>query len=164
MLKVTLIPGRPPRGRRNCNGMPGATIEYEPAESRTAMYGGNSNWRGPVWFPINYLVVRALLQYDQFFGPEFTIEYPTGSGQPLALRDIAGDIADRLISTWLPGADGRRPVYGGVELMQTDPAWKESLVLRVLPWRHRRRPRGHASDRLDGPGRRSVARPRPSSL
>ncbi len=128
MLKVTLIPGRPPRGRRNCNGMPGATIEYEPAESRTAMYGGNSNWRGPVWFPINYLVVRALLQYDQFFGPEFTIEYPTGSGQPLALRDIAGDIADRLISTWLPGADGRRPVYGGVELMQTDPAWKDNLL------------------------------------
>jgi hypothetical protein len=109
-------------------GMPGATIEYEPAESRTAMYGGNSNWRGPVWFPINYLVVRALLQYDQFFGPEFTIEYPTGSGQRLALRDIAGDLADRLISIWLPGPDGRRPVYGGVELMQTDPAWKDNLL------------------------------------
>jgi hypothetical protein len=92
------------------------------------MYGGNSNWRGPVWFPINYLVVRALLQYDQFFGPEFTIEYPTGSGQPLALRDIAGDLADRLISIWLPGPDGRRPVYGGVELMQTDPAWKDNLL------------------------------------
>jgi hypothetical protein len=68
-------------------GMPGATIEYEPAESRTAMYGGNSNWRGPVWFPINYLVIRAFLQYDQFFGPEFTIEYPTGSGEQLPLRD-----------------------------------------------------------------------------
>ena len=109
-------------------GMPGATIEYEPAESHTAMYGGNSNWRGPVWFPINYLVIRALLQYDQFFGPEFTIEYPTGSGQRLALRDIAGDLADRLISIWLPGPDGRRPVYGGVELMQTDPAWKDNLL------------------------------------
>jgi hypothetical protein len=109
-------------------GMPGATIEYEPAESSTAMYGGNSNWRGPVWFPINYLVIRSLLQYDQFFGPEFMIEYPTGSGQYLALSDIAGDLADRLISIWLPGPDGKRPVYGGVELMQTDPAWKDNLL------------------------------------
>jgi hypothetical protein len=109
-------------------GMPGATIEYEPAESHTAMYGGNSNWRGPVWFPMNYLVVRALLQYDQFFGPDFTVEYPTGSGQHVTLRDVAGDLADRLISIWLPGPDGRRPVYGGVELMQTDPAWKDNLL------------------------------------
>ncbi|HTF41726.1 MAG TPA: hypothetical protein VK754_14170, partial [Propionibacteriaceae bacterium] len=109
-------------------GMPGATIKYEPAESSTAMYGGNSNWRGPVWFPINYLVIRALLQYDQFFGPEFTIEYPTGSGRQLSLGNIAGDLADRLISIWLPGPDGRRPLYGGVELLQTDPAWKDNLV------------------------------------
>jgi hypothetical protein len=109
-------------------GVPGATIEYEPPESHTAMYGGNSNWRGPVWFPINYLVIRALLQYDQFFEPEFTIEYPTGSGQQLSLRDIAGDLSDRLISIWLPGLDGRRPVYGGVERMQTDPAWKDNLL------------------------------------
>ena len=109
-------------------GMPGAIIKYEPAESSTAMYGGNSNWRGPVWFPINYLVIRALLQYDQFFGPEFTIEYPTGSGRQLSLGNIAGDLADRLVSIWLPGPDGRRPLYGGVELMQTDPAWKDNLV------------------------------------
>jgi hypothetical protein len=109
-------------------GMPGATIEYEPAESHTAMYGGNSNWRGPVWFPINYLIIRALMQYDQFFGSEFTIEYPTGSGRHLALRDIAGDLSDRLVSIWLPGSDGRRPVYGGVELLQTDPAWKDNLL------------------------------------
>ena len=108
-------------------GMAGATIEYEPAESHTAMYGGNSNWRGPVWFPINYLVIRSLLQYDQFFGPEFTIEYPTGSGRKLALRDVADDLANRLISIWLPNPDGRRPVYGGVELLQTDPAWKDNL-------------------------------------
>ena len=108
-------------------GMPGATIEYEPAESHTAMYGGNSNWRGPIWFPINYLVIRSLLQYDQFFGPEFTVEYPTGSGRKLALRDVADDLANRLISIWLPDPDGRRPVYGGVELLQTDPAWKDNL-------------------------------------
>ena len=72
---------------------------------------------------------EPLLQYDQFFGPDFTIEYPTGSGQPVTLRDIAGDLADRLISIWLPGPDGRRPVYGGVELMQTDPAWKDNLLV-----------------------------------
>jgi hypothetical protein len=109
-------------------GMPGATIRYEPAESHTAMYGGNSNWRGPVWFPVNYLVIRALLQYDQFTGPDFTIEYPTGSGQRLSLREVAGDLADRLVSIWLPGSDGRRPVYGGVERLQSDPAWKDNLL------------------------------------
>ena len=109
-------------------GMPDAAIEYEPAESRTAMYGGNSNWRGPVWFPVNYLVIRALLQYDQFFGPDFTIEYPSRSGQQMTLRAVAGDLADRLVSIWLPGPDGRRPVYGSVERLQTDPAWKDNLL------------------------------------
>jgi len=108
--------------------MPAASIEYEPAESRTAMYGGNSNWRGPVWFPVNYLIIRALLQYDQFLGPDFTIEYPTGSGRQLTLRAIAGDLTDRLVSIWLPGPDGRRPVYGGVDRLQTDPAWKDNLL------------------------------------
>ncbi len=109
-------------------GMPDATIEYEPAESRTAMYGGNSNWRGPVWFPVNYLVIRALLQYDQFFGPDFTLEYPTRSGRQLTLRDIAADLSNRLVSIWLPGKDGRRPVYGGVDRLQKDPAWKDNLL------------------------------------
>jgi mannosylglycerate hydrolase MGH1-like protein/glycosyl hydrolase family 63 len=109
-------------------GMPTARIEYEPAESRTAMYGGNSNWRGPVWFPVNYLIIRALLQYDQFLGPDVTIEYPTRSGQQLTLRAIAGDLTDRLVSIWLPGPDGRRPVYGGADRLQTDPAWKDNLL------------------------------------
>jgi hypothetical protein len=108
--------------------MPAALIEYEPAESRTGLYGGNSNWRGPVWFPINYLVIRALLQYDQFFGAEFTLEYPTGSNRYLPLRDIAGDLADRLTSIWLPGSDGRRPVYGDVDILQSDEAWKDNLL------------------------------------
>ena len=81
-----------------------------------------------MWFPVNYLVIRALLQYDQFLGPDFTIEYPTGSGQQLTLREIAGDLADRLVGIWLPGPDGRRPVYGGVEKLQTDPAWKDNLL------------------------------------
>jgi hypothetical protein len=109
-------------------GLPDATIAYEPAESSTAMYGGNSNWRGPVWFPINYLIIRELLQYDEFLGPDFTMEYPTGSGRRASLRDIAGDLSDRLVGIWLPGADGRRPVYGGVDKLQTDPAWKDNLL------------------------------------
>jgi hypothetical protein len=109
-------------------GLPTAVIQYEPAESRTAMYGGNSNWRGPVWLPVNYLIIRALLQYDQFVGPDFTVEYPTRSGQHLTLREIAGDLTDRLVSIWLPGPDGRRPVYGGVDLLQNDPAWKDNLL------------------------------------
>ncbi|HEY5879703.1 MAG TPA: glucosidase [Nakamurella sp.] len=109
-------------------GLPDATIVYEPAESSTPMYGGNSNWRGPVWFPINYLIIRELLQYDEFLGPDYTMEYPTGSGRRASLREIAGDLSDRLIGIWLPGADGRRPVYGGVDRLQTDPAWKDNLL------------------------------------
>jgi len=91
------------------------------------MYGGNSNWRGPVWFPVNYIVIRALLQYDRFFGPTFTVEYPTGSGKRLTLREVAGDLAERLIGIWLPDHDGRRPVYGGMERFQTDPDWRDNL-------------------------------------
>ena len=109
-------------------GVPGATIRYEPAESSSAMYGGNSNWRGPVWFPINYLVIRELLQYDQFLGADFTLEYPTGSGRMLSLRDIAGDLSDRLVGIWLPDLDGRRPVYGSAQKPQTDPAWRNNLL------------------------------------
>jgi hypothetical protein len=108
-------------------GMPDAVIDYEPAESRTAMYGGNSNWRGPVWFPVNYVVIRALLQYDQFFGPDLTVEYPTGSGKHLTLREIAGDLADRLVAIWLPDDEGHRPVFGGIERFQQDPAWRDNL-------------------------------------
>jgi hypothetical protein len=108
-------------------GLPDAVIDYQPAESRTPMYGGNSNWRGPVWFPTNYLAIRAFLQYDQFVAGEVRVEYPTGSGQERTLREIAQDIADRLVAIWLPDASGRRPVNGGTELFQTDPAWRDNL-------------------------------------
>lgn len=108
--------------------LPDATIEYQPAESRTSMYGGNSNWRGPVWFPINYLAIRSLLQYDLFVGGEAVTEYPTGSGERRTLREIAQDLADRLVSIWLPDASGRRPVYGGMQRFQDDPAWKDNLL------------------------------------
>jgi hypothetical protein len=105
-----------------------ASVDYEPAESTTAMFGGNSNWRGPVWFPLNYLVISALERYHRFFGDEVTIEYPTGSGQQLTLDLVARDLSDRLISIFTRGPDGRRPCFGGTELLQQDPAWRDNLV------------------------------------
>ena len=105
-----------------------ATIDYEPAESTTPMFGGNSNWRGPVWFPVNYLVVSVLERYHQFFGEDLTIEYPTGSGRQLTLDLIARDLQDRLISIFTRGPDGRRACFGGTELLQQDPAWHDNLV------------------------------------
>ena len=73
-------------------------------------------------------MIRALLQYDQFFGSDFTVEYPTGSGRRCTLREVAGDLADRLVSIWLPGPDGRRPVYGGLDVFRDDPAWRDNLL------------------------------------
>jgi len=109
-------------------GVPGAWIDYEPAESTTSMFGGNSNWRGPIWMPLNYLAIRQFVIYGHFFGDDFKLEYPTGSGEGRSFGQIAQDLADRIISIWLPGPDGRRPLYGGVERLQTDPAWKDNLV------------------------------------
>jgi hypothetical protein len=105
-----------------------ASIDYEPAESTTAMFGGNSNWRGPVWFPLNYLMVSVLERYHRFYGDDFTIEYPTGSGRQLSLDKVAADLQDRLISLFTRGPDGRRPCFGGTELMQTNPAWRDNLI------------------------------------
>jgi hypothetical protein len=109
-------------------GLPGAVIDYEPAESTTSMYGGNSNWRGPIWMPTNYLVVRSLLLYDEFLGSDFTVEYPTGSGQKRTVREVADDLADRLVGIWLPDESGRRPVFGGQRLFAEDPAWRDNLL------------------------------------
>jgi len=105
-----------------------ASVDYEPAESTTPLFGGNSNWRGPVWFPLNYLVISALERYHRFFGDDFTIEYPTGSGNQLTLDKVAADLQDRLISIFTRGPDGRRPCFGGTSLLQDDPAWRDNLV------------------------------------
>jgi hypothetical protein len=110
------------------DGVPGATIDYQPAESRTNMFGGNSNWRGPVWMPLNYLAIRSFVNMHRFLGDEFTVEYPTGSGTERTLADIAQDLADRLVAIWLPDTDARRPVYGGTARLQEDPAWRDNLM------------------------------------
>ena len=104
-----------------------ATIDYEPAESTTAMFGGNSNWRGPLWFPVNFLVIGALERYQRFFEDSFKMEYPTRSGHMLTLGEIAHDLRQRLTSIFLVDDDGRRPCFGGTERFQTDPAWKDNL-------------------------------------
>jgi hypothetical protein len=103
-------------------------VGYLPAESDTGMFGGNSNWRGPVWFPINIMLIRALLNLYAFFGDGFTVECPTGSGQKCTLFEVARDLSDRLISTFLRGSDGRRPVHGGQQILQNDPHWRDLLL------------------------------------
>ena len=89
------------------------------------MFGGNSNWRGPVWFPINYLLVLALHRIDQYFGDGLLLEYPTGSGQRRRLADVADDLSRRLVAIFLDDDHGRRPVFGATKLFQDDPAWHD---------------------------------------
>ena len=100
-------------------------VSYVAAESDSGMFGGNSNWRGPVWMPVNGLIIRALLQYYTYYGDDFTIECPTGSGRRMTLYEVANELAQRLASIFLRDADGRRPVYGGTEKFQTDPHWRD---------------------------------------
>ena len=103
-------------------------VQYEPAESSTRMFGGNSNWRGPVWFPINVLVSRALLQHYRYYGDELKVECPTGSGTLMTLAEVTQELSRRLVATFLRGSEGRRPVYGGTTMFQDDPHWRD-LVL-----------------------------------
>jgi hypothetical protein len=103
-------------------------VNYLPAESDTGMFGGNSNWRGPIWMPVNALLIRALLQFYLYYGDNFKIECPTGSGKLMNLFEVAREIANRLERIFLRDKSGRRPVYGGTEKFQTDPQWKDYLL------------------------------------
>ena len=103
-------------------------VEYVPAESDSGMFGGNSNWRGPVWMPVNVLIIRALMQYYLYYGDNFKIECPTGSGNYMNLFEVSKEISERLVRIFLPDEQGRRPVYGGTEKFQTDPHWKDHIL------------------------------------
>jgi hypothetical protein len=100
-------------------------VDYEPAESSTGLFGGNSNWRGPIWFPINYLLIEALQKFDHFYGPSLQVECPTGSASRATLWEVATELSRRLTRIFLRGPDGRRPVHGGVAMFQTDPHWRD---------------------------------------
>jgi hypothetical protein len=102
-------------------------VDYEPAESTTNQFGGNSNWRGPVWFPVNYLFIQALYRYSRYYGDDLKVEHPVGSGRQLTLVEVAEDITRRLVSLFLPGPDGRRPVHGDYKILQDDPAWRDLI-------------------------------------
>jgi hypothetical protein len=103
-------------------------VSYLPAESDTDMFGGNSNWRGPIWMPVNALILRALVQLYAYYGDEFTVECPTGSGRHMNLYQVAEEIGRRLANIFLQDKDGRRPVYGGTRKFQEDPHWRDCLL------------------------------------
>jgi hypothetical protein len=103
-------------------------LDYEPAESQSGLFGGNSNWRGPVWMPINYLIIEALQKFDYYFGPSFTVECPVGSGNQLTLWEVASELSRRLYGIFLPDEKGNRPVYGEIQKFQSDPHWKDLLL------------------------------------
>ncbi|HVI84429.1 MAG TPA: glucosidase, partial [bacterium] len=103
-------------------------VRYLPAESDSDMFGGNSNWRGPIWMPMNALIIRALLQYFSYYGESFKVECPAGSGRLMTLFEVAREIATRLTRIFLRDEHGRRPVYGGTEVFQTDPHWRDYVL------------------------------------
>jgi len=111
----------------NVNGLE-HRVDYQPAESKSGLFGGNSNWRGPIWFPMNFLLVEALQKFHHYHGDGFKVEFPTGSGNMLTLAEVAAEISRRLSRIFLRGDDARRPVAGSLELFQNDPHWKD-LVL-----------------------------------
>jgi hypothetical protein len=103
-------------------------VDYEPAEASTGLFGGNSNWRGPIWFPVNYLLIESLQKFHYYLGNDYKVEFPTGSGRMMTLRDVAAELSRRLTRIFLRDENDRRPVHGGTEKFQTDPHWR-NLVL-----------------------------------
>src|SRR6185437_12966590 len=109
-------------------GGQGYRVNYLPSESDTGMFGGNSNWRGPIWMPVNILLIRALLQYYLYYGDKFKVECPTGSGRMMNLYEVSKEIESRLSNIFLRDKNGRRAVYGGTEKFQTDPHWRDHIL------------------------------------
>jgi hypothetical protein len=104
------------------------TVRYQPAESTTGLFGGNSNWRGPIWFPLNFLMIETLQKYHHYYGDDFQVEYPQGSGHQANLKEVANDLSRRLIRLFLRDSSGRRPFYGDETLFQDDPHWRDHLL------------------------------------
>jgi hypothetical protein len=103
-------------------------VDYEPAESSTGLFGGNSNWRGPVWFPVNYLIIESLQKFHYFLGDGYQVECPVGSNRMIHLGEVANELSRRLTRIFLPGPDGRRPVFGGTDKFQQDPYWRDLIL------------------------------------
>jgi hypothetical protein len=104
------------------------SVRYEPAESSTGLFGGNSNWRGPIWFPVNFLIIESLQKFHHYLGDDYKVECPTGSGRMMTLWEVAAEISQRLTKIFLKGEDGRRPVYGAIEKFQSDPHWRDLIL------------------------------------
>jgi hypothetical protein len=104
------------------------TLRYEPAESCSGMFGGNSNWRGPIWFPINYLLIEALERYHHYYGDSLKVECPTGSGQMMNLSQVAAELAKRLASIFTLDSNGRRPCFGDNFRYASDPHWRDNVL------------------------------------
>lgn len=103
------------------------TVQYQPGESETALFGGNSNWRGPVWFPVNFLIVESLQKFYDYYGDEFQIECPTGSGKFLTIKEVATEVSRRLLRIFLPDKGGIRPAHNGHHRLSTDPHFRDHL-------------------------------------
>jgi hypothetical protein len=103
-------------------------VDYEPGESSSGLFGGNSNWRGPVWFPVNFLLVESLQKFHHYLGNDFKVEFPTASGNMKTLWDVAGELSRRVTSIFLRDEKGRRPVFGNIDKFQTDPHWRNLML------------------------------------
>ena len=104
------------------------SVGYRPAESDTGLFGGNSNWRGPIWFPVNYLIIESLQKFHHYYGDDFKVECPTGSGQFMTIRQVADELSNRLARIFLAGPDGKRPVFGQHPRLQTDENFRDHVL------------------------------------
>jgi len=103
-------------------------VEYEPAESSTGIFGGNSNWRGPIWFPVNFLLIESLQKFHHYLGDDFRVEFPTGSGHQLTLSEVATELSRRLTRMFLRDGNGRRPIFGAQDKLQNDPHFSDLIL------------------------------------